>query len=86
MFHVAVAFHSHDLVVMTQPTVIYFYPNKCSQDLCHYPFAVHLDNFRGSYNTLVDLTRRACVPNETQDLNLNFLNMITGINKSRILT
>ena len=74
------------VVVMAQPTLINFYPNKCSEYLCHYLFAVHLDNFRGSYNTLVDVPRRACAPNETQDLDLNFLNMITGTNKSRILT
>ena len=37
-------------------------------------------------NTLNDLPNKVCVPNETEDLNLSVLNMITGINKSNTLT
>ena len=36
--------------------------------------------------TLDDLSIRECVPNETDNLNLNIFNMIIGINESRTLT
>ena len=37
-------------------------------------------------NTLIDLSNKVCVPNETEDLNLNVFNMIIGVNKSKTLT
>ena len=40
----------------------------------------------GSCNTLNDLSSKVCVPNKTEDLNLSVLNMITGLNESKILT
>ena len=40
----------------------------------------------GSCNTLNDLSNGLCVPDKTEDLNLNVFNMITGINKSKTLT
>ena len=51
--------------------------------LRYYPFAVNLDR---CCNTLSDLSNKVCVPNKTEDLNLNVFNMITGINESRTLT
>ena len=54
--------------------------------LMYYQFPVNLDKCAGSCNTLDDLSCKVCVPNESEDLNLNVLNMITGINKSRTLT
>ena len=39
----------------------------------------------GSCNTLNDLSNKVCLPNETEDLNLNVFNMITGINESKTL-
>ena len=39
-----------------------------------------------SCNTLNDLSNRIFVPNKTEDLNLRILNMMTGINESKILT
>ena len=41
---------------------------------------VSLDRSNGSCNTLDDLSRGICVPNKTEDLNLNVFNMITRIN------
>ena len=38
-----------------------------------------------SCNTLNDLSRRICVPNQTEDLNLSVFNMETGINESKTL-
>ena len=38
-----------------------------------------------SFNTINDLSNRICVPDKTEDLNLNFFNMITRINKSKTL-
>ena len=37
-------------------------------------------------NTLNDLSNRVCVPNKTEDLNLNVFNMITRTNEWKILT
>ena len=37
-------------------------------------------------NTLDDLLSQKCVPNETEDINLNAFTMITGTNKSNPLT
>ena len=52
----------------------------------YYPFAVNLDRCVGSYNILNNLSNRVCVPNKTEDLNLNIFNMIAGINESKTLT
>ena len=67
---------------MTQPILVNLHPNKYSQELRYYAFAVNLDKFAGSCNTLDDLSNRVCVPNETEDLILLVFNMITGINES----
>ena len=47
---------------------------------------VNLDRYVGSCNTLNDLSKRICVPNKKEDLNLNVFNIITGVNVSKILT
>ena len=47
---------------------------------------VNLDRCARSCNTIDDLSNTARVPNETDDLNLNVFNIITGINESRTLT
>ena len=53
----------------------------------HYDqFEVRLHRRIGSFNTINDLSNKVCVPNKTQDLNLSVLNMIAGINESKILT
>ena len=61
---------------MTQPTLINSHSNGYSQELYYYPFAVSLDRFALSCNTLDDLSNEVCVPNETEDLYLNVFNMI----------
>ena len=71
---------------MTQTTLISLHCNEYSQELLYYPFAVKLDRFVGSCNTLNDLSNKVCVPNKTGDLNLSVFNMITGINESKTLT
>ena len=35
---------------------------------------------------MTDLSNKLCVPNKTENLNIHDFNMITGTNKSRILT
>ena len=70
----------------TQPTLINLHPNEYSQKLHYYPFAVNLDKYVGSCNTLNDLSNKACVQNKTEDLNMSIFNMITGINGSKTLT
>ena len=62
------------------------HPKEYSQELCFYPFAVHLDSYAGSCNSLDGLSTRECVPNETKDLNLHVFSMITKISKSKTLT
>ena len=57
-----------------------------SQEFHYYPFAVKLDKFLGSCNTLNDLFNIVCVTNKTKDLNLSMFNMITVINESKVLT
>ena len=69
-----------------QPTLINLHPNEYSQEFRYYPFEVKLDRCVGSSNTLNDLSNNVCVPNETEDLNLSAVNMITGINESITLT
>ena len=69
-----------------QPTHINLHLNEYSQELHCYPFAVNLDKYVGTCNTLNDLSNKVCVPNKTEDLNLSMFNMITGINESKTLT
>ena len=69
---------------MIQPTHINLYPNKCCREFRHNPFAVKLDRCVGTCNALNGLTNKAYVPIKT-DLNLSLFNMITGINKSKVL-
>ena len=66
---------------MTQPTAINLRPNKYTKGLHYYPFAVNLDAYVESCNTLNDLSNKVCVPNKTEDLNLSVFNIITGINE-----
>ena len=51
-----------------QPTLINLHPNEYSQEFHYYPFAVKLDRFVGSCNTVNDLSNKVCVPNKTEDL------------------
>ena len=50
-----------------------FHPNKYSQELHYYPFAVNLDKRVGSRNTLNDSSNKVSIPNKTEDLNIHFL-------------
>ena len=68
-----------------QPTLINLNPNQCSQEFHYYPFAIKLDRYVGSCNTLNDLSNRLCVPNKTEDINLSLFKMIAGINESKTL-
>ena len=52
----------------------------------YYQFEVRLYRRIGSFNNINDLSNKVSVPNKTQDLNLSVLNMIAGINESKILT
>ena len=71
---------------MAQPALINLHPNKYSQELCYYPFAVNLDRCVRSYNTFHNLSNKVCAPNETEKINLYVINMTTSINESKILT
>ena len=67
-----------------QPTLFNLHLHECNQELHYYPFRVKLNNCVGSFNTLNNLSNR--VSNRTEDLNIHVFNMITGNNKSKILT
>ena len=54
-----------------QPTFINLHPNEYSQEFHYYPFTVKLDKCVGSCNTLNDLSNKVCVPDKTEDFNLN---------------
>ena len=69
-----------------QPTFINLHPNEYSQEFHYYQFTVKLDKCVGSCNIINDLSNKVCVPNKIEDLNLNVLDMITGINESKTLT
>ena len=73
---------------MIQPTLNNLYPNEYGQGLRYYQFADNLDRCIESCNTLNILSNKLCVPDKTEDLNLNVFNMITGIksvNKTYIM-
>ena len=72
---------------MIQSTLANLYSdNEYSQEFHYYPFALKLDRFVGSYNTLNNLSNKICVPNKTGDLNLSVFNIITGISEPKTLT
>ena len=64
-----------------QPALINLHPNKYSQELHYYLFAVKLDKCVGICNTLNDLSNKVCVANKREDLNIHVFDMITGKNE-----
>ena len=46
---------------------------------------VKLDRCGGSFNALNDFPNKICVSNNTEDLNPSVLNMVIGINESKML-
>ena len=55
---------------MIQPTLINLHPNKYSEEFHYYWISIKLDRCAGSCNTLNDLSNKICVPNKTEDLNV----------------
>ena len=68
-----------------QPTFINLHPNEYRLEFHYYPFTIKLDKCVGSCNTVNDLPNKVCIPNQTEDLNLNVLHVITGINELKTL-
>ena len=62
---------------MTQPTLINLHPYEYIRKFHYFLFAVKLDRCARICNTLNDLPNKVCVLNETEDLNLSVLDMIT---------
>ena len=71
---------------MTQPTFINLHPNDYSQEFHYQQFAIKLNIYIGSCNTVNNLSNKVCVSHKTEDLNLITFNKITGINESKTLT
>ena len=66
---------------LARPTFINLNPIK----LPYNPFMSSIDRCNGSFNTFDDPSGRICVPNKTEDINLNVFNMVTRINKPKLL-
>ena len=71
---------------MISTTLTNLHPNDYSQEFHYFSFAVMLDRFAGSYDTLNELSNKVCFPNKTEDLNLSVLIMTTGVYESKTLT
>ena len=69
-----------------QPVFINLHSNEYSQQFHYYPFTIELDKWVGSCDALNELSNKVCVPNKTENSNLNVFNMITGINEPKTLT
>ena len=78
--------HTKRVSLSNQNMGFNLHPNENSQEFHYYWFTVKLDKYVGSCNTLNDLSNKVCVPNKTQDLNLNVFNIITEINESKTVT
>ena len=74
---------SNFTICMPRPTLKDLNPYEYNQILCCYPFMVNLDRCNRSCNTLGNLSNKICVPNKTEDLNLNAFNTVTRINESK---
>ena len=71
-----------------QPTLSNLHSYEYTQELHYYPFAIKLDrcvrscntlnNLSNNLNTLNNLTKKVCVPNKTEDLNIHVFNIIRG--------
>ena len=70
---------------MTQATFTKLHPNEWKQKSHYYRFLGNLDRCAGSCNAVNDLSNKVCFPNKVLDFNLCVFNIITGINKSKIL-
>ena len=71
---------------MTQRTLFYLHLNKYIAELRYNRCAANFDRFVGRCNTLSDLSNKSDVPNKTEDLDLSIFNMLTEINKPKILS
>ena len=71
--------HTKYVLLSNQKCMTQLYPNEYSQKLHYYPCAVNKDGCARSCNILNDLSNRVCAPNETENLNLHILNVMTGI-------
>ena len=71
---------------MTRPTLMDLNPDECNQGMCCNLLMVNLDKCNEIYNTFDDLSSRICVPNITENVNINVFDMITRINESSALT
>ena len=65
--------------------LINLHPNEYSQEFHYCPFTVKSDKFVGSCNTLNDLSKKICVSNKRENLNLSVFSMIKGENESKAL-
>ena len=65
--------------------ILIYILNSYNQEFHYYPLTVKLDKCVGICNTLNDLSNKVCVPNRSEDLNLNVLNMIKRIKELKTL-
>ena len=63
---------------MSQPNLIKWYLNGCSQGLWYYPFVSNLVSFVETCNNLNDLSKRVFLQDEAEDLNVHVFTIIIG--------
>ena len=72
---------------MTQPTLDNWHPNEYTQGLRYYPSTVNLERWKGSCNTLNDLSKKTIDFKQSNRFTfLSVFAMIIGIIKTKILT
>ena len=68
---------------MSPNLILFKFIDLNPDELFYYPFIVSLDRCNGSCNTVKHSIVRICFPNNTKNINLKILNMITGIIESK---
>ena len=68
---------------MTRSSFTNLNPDEYNQGLCEDPFMVTLGRCIGNCNTLDNPFGSICVPNKTENVNINAFNMIIRINESK---
>ena len=63
------------------PTVIDYNPFQVKR----YSFMINLNKYKKSCNVLRDLSTIICVPSKTKDVNAKLIDLITRMNKPKIL-
>lgn len=70
----------------TSPDLTDLNPTEYNRELHCLQLVLNLDRFNTICNTFNDISAKICVPNKTENLNVNFFYVITNTNESKSLT